>query len=485
MHNQNCASWDWYRRRVSTNDPLDLDRQICFPLYAATRAVTRRYTEVLADVGLTYPQYLVMLALWTDGPLSVGELGRRLRLDSGTLTPLLKRLEASGRVERRRDPHDERRVVVTPTAQGERLRRDVAGVPARGRPVDRLRRRGVRPAAAPAQRPDREPRRRRAAGMSAGPAVGRHRDLVARLPARLRRRGHHREPARRGRPRAAAGSPPGSTTCSTWAATGCCWGRSSTPRPTATTPSTTCASTRGWATTPTPTRCSRACRERGIRVLLDGVFNHVGRAHPWWQEAVAAGPGLAGSRAVRDRRRAPARSTASRCRCSRATRASSCSNHEQPRGRGGRHRRHGALAGARRRRLAPRRRLRRAARRSGAPRIEPLRERFPDAWFVGEVIHGDYVGYVEESGLDSVTQYELWKAIRSSIEERNWFELAWSLQRHDEFAAAFLPADLRRQPRRDPAGVGDHRPAPRRPRRRRAVLRRRHTRPSTPATSAG
>ena len=108
---------------------LDLDRQICFPLYAATRAVTRRYAEVLADVGLTYPQYLVMLALWTDGPLSVGDLGRRLRLDSGTLTPLVKRLEAAGRVERRRDPHDERRVVVTPTAEGERLRDDVAEVP--------------------------------------------------------------------------------------------------------------------------------------------------------------------------------------------------------------------------------------------------------------------------------------------------------------------------------------------------------------------
>ncbi len=108
---------------------LDLDRQICFPLYAATRAVTRRYADVLADVGLTYPQYLVMLALWTDGPLSVGDLGRRLRLDSGTLTPLVKRLEAAGRVERRRDAHDERRVVVTPTPEGERLRDDVAGVP--------------------------------------------------------------------------------------------------------------------------------------------------------------------------------------------------------------------------------------------------------------------------------------------------------------------------------------------------------------------
>lgn len=114
---------------MSTNDLLDLDRQICFPLYAATRAVTRRYAEVLADVGLTYPQYLVMLALWTDGPMTVGDLGRRLRLDSGTLTPLLKRLEANGRVERRRDPADERRVVVSPAPDAERLRRDVADVP--------------------------------------------------------------------------------------------------------------------------------------------------------------------------------------------------------------------------------------------------------------------------------------------------------------------------------------------------------------------
>jgi len=110
-------------------EALDLDRQICFPLYAATRAVTQRYAQVLADAGLTYPQYLVMLALWTDGPMSVGGLGRRLRLDSGTLTPLLKRLEASGRVERRRDADDERRVVVTPTADGLRLRQAVSDVP--------------------------------------------------------------------------------------------------------------------------------------------------------------------------------------------------------------------------------------------------------------------------------------------------------------------------------------------------------------------
>lgn len=110
---------------------LDLDLQLCFPLYAATRAVTKRYAELLADSGLTYPQYLVMLVLWQDAPLSVGELGERLRLDSGTLTPLLKRLEAAGHISRQRDPSDERRVVVEPTAQGWSLRDDVADVPLR------------------------------------------------------------------------------------------------------------------------------------------------------------------------------------------------------------------------------------------------------------------------------------------------------------------------------------------------------------------
>jgi len=108
---------------------LDLDVQLCFPLYAATRAVTRRYAELLEEVGLTYPQYLTMLALWGEAPLSVGELGQRLRLDSGTLTPLLKRLEAAGHVVRRRSADDERRVLVEPTQQGWALRDKVAGVP--------------------------------------------------------------------------------------------------------------------------------------------------------------------------------------------------------------------------------------------------------------------------------------------------------------------------------------------------------------------
>nr|WP_154597130.1 MarR family transcriptional regulator [Aeromicrobium senzhongii] len=102
------------------------------PLYAASRAVTRRYTELLAEVGLTYPQYLCLLALWDAGePLSVGELGARLHLDSGTLTPLLKRMEAAGLVSRSRDESDERRVLVSVTDQGWALRPRVADVPLR------------------------------------------------------------------------------------------------------------------------------------------------------------------------------------------------------------------------------------------------------------------------------------------------------------------------------------------------------------------
>jgi DNA-binding MarR family transcriptional regulator len=111
---------------------LQLDQQLCFPLYAASRAVTRRYAELLSEVGLTYPQYLCLLALWeADGPLTVSDLGRRLLLDSGTLTPLLKRLEALGHVRRSRDTVDERRVLVDVTEQGWTLRDRVADVPDR------------------------------------------------------------------------------------------------------------------------------------------------------------------------------------------------------------------------------------------------------------------------------------------------------------------------------------------------------------------
>lgn len=117
---------------MAQHPQLELSAQLCFPLYAAARGVTRRYAELLTDVGLTYPQYVTMLALWDAGaPLTVGEIGERLRLDSGTLTPVLKRLESAGHVARQRDTADERRVLVAVTPAGQDLRDQVADVPAR------------------------------------------------------------------------------------------------------------------------------------------------------------------------------------------------------------------------------------------------------------------------------------------------------------------------------------------------------------------
>jgi MarR family transcriptional regulator, organic hydroperoxide resistance regulator len=112
-------------------DHLALDRQLCFALYAASRAVTRNYAPILDDVGLTYPQYVALLALWERpaDPMTVGELGRRLRLETGTLTPLLKRLDALGHVRRIRDTVDERRVLVELTDQGTALRDQMVSVP--------------------------------------------------------------------------------------------------------------------------------------------------------------------------------------------------------------------------------------------------------------------------------------------------------------------------------------------------------------------
>jgi len=112
---------------VST--PPRLDAQLCFKLYAINNLLGRLYRPLLDPLGLTYPQYLTMLALWEAGECSVGELGRRLRLDSGTLTPLLKRLEATGFVARRRDREDERRVIVSLTAAGAALGDRAAAVP--------------------------------------------------------------------------------------------------------------------------------------------------------------------------------------------------------------------------------------------------------------------------------------------------------------------------------------------------------------------
>jgi MarR family transcriptional regulator, organic hydroperoxide resistance regulator len=123
------------------DDLLRLDRQVCFPLYAATNLLTRLYGPVLAELGLTYPQYLVLLVLWETQPLSVGDLGRRLYLDSGTLTPLLKRMEQAGLVTRDRDPQDERRVLIGLTPTGEAMKAKAAHVPstlAAGRSVEDL-----------------------------------------------------------------------------------------------------------------------------------------------------------------------------------------------------------------------------------------------------------------------------------------------------------------------------------------------------------
>ncbi len=111
-----------------TDDAFRLDRQLCFALHATSRAITQAYAPLLAPLGVTYPQYLVLLLLWEEDELTVSGLGERLFLDSGTLTPLLKRLEALGIVARQRDADDERLVRVSLTAAGKRLRRKAEGI---------------------------------------------------------------------------------------------------------------------------------------------------------------------------------------------------------------------------------------------------------------------------------------------------------------------------------------------------------------------
>ncbi len=106
-----------------------VDEQMCFALYTAARAVTNLYRPFLDPLGLTYPQYLVMMLLWERGDCSVKEIGSVLQLDYGTLTPMLKRLEARGLLRRGRDPEDERTVRVTATDKGLRLRDRAEGIP--------------------------------------------------------------------------------------------------------------------------------------------------------------------------------------------------------------------------------------------------------------------------------------------------------------------------------------------------------------------
>lgn len=114
---------------VAISESLRLDDQMCFALYAASRAVTGVYRPLLDELGLTYPQYLVLLMLWENGPSAVKDVGAALQLDYGTLTPLLKRLEAMGLVVRRRRVDDERGVEVTLTDEGAALRERVRDVP--------------------------------------------------------------------------------------------------------------------------------------------------------------------------------------------------------------------------------------------------------------------------------------------------------------------------------------------------------------------
>ena len=114
----------------ASDDLLKLDNQLCFALVTAARNVVAIYRPILEPLGLTHPQYLVMLALWERDGVMVSELGERVSLDSGTLTPLLKRLEASGLVARVRDVADERRVHIMLTASGRKLKSRSAHVPA-------------------------------------------------------------------------------------------------------------------------------------------------------------------------------------------------------------------------------------------------------------------------------------------------------------------------------------------------------------------
>ncbi|MFJ9814293.1 MarR family winged helix-turn-helix transcriptional regulator [Streptomyces sp. NPDC101151] len=116
---------------ASEPDWLRLDRQICFSLHAASRAFNGVYRVILKDLGLTYPQYLVMLVLWEQGDLPVKKLGEHLRLDSGTLSPLVKRLEGAGLVRRERSAQDERSVQVRLTEEGVALREQALQVPRR------------------------------------------------------------------------------------------------------------------------------------------------------------------------------------------------------------------------------------------------------------------------------------------------------------------------------------------------------------------
>ena len=112
-----------------SKNQLCLDEHLCFPIYAASNLIVKAYRPFLTPLGLTYPQYLVMLVLWEKECVSVGDLGQILHLDSGTLTPLLKRMETSGLINRSRDPNDERRVLISLKDKGRDLSAEAEKIP--------------------------------------------------------------------------------------------------------------------------------------------------------------------------------------------------------------------------------------------------------------------------------------------------------------------------------------------------------------------
>ncbi len=110
-------------------DQLKLENQLCFPVYAASRLITREYQPLLEKLDITYPQYLVLMILWEEGQLPVNDIARKLILNTNTITPLLKRMEQQGLLERKRSKEDERKVMVQLTEKGEQLQEQAARIP--------------------------------------------------------------------------------------------------------------------------------------------------------------------------------------------------------------------------------------------------------------------------------------------------------------------------------------------------------------------
>ena len=113
------------------NEMLKLENQLCFPLYVCAKEVVRRYTPLLEPLGLTYTQYIVMMVMWEHKSISIKDMGKLLFLDSGTLTPMLKKMEKAGWITRRRSEEDERMVIVSITESGEQLHEQAAEVPSK------------------------------------------------------------------------------------------------------------------------------------------------------------------------------------------------------------------------------------------------------------------------------------------------------------------------------------------------------------------